>query len=76
MITTVLNIVVFIFGLLGAICIARMNPKGFLYFIVHNAVLSYLCLAAGDFGAVAILIIFICLDVYGYFYWGTKNGQK
>ena len=65
----ILDSLVLVFGLLGAILIAKQNRLGFICFIIHSfswGILSYL---DANIGAVLTCIAFIVIDIWGYWRW-------
>lgn len=67
-----LDFLVFLFGISGALLLINKNKLGFLSFCIHSSIWGYLSILAGNYWSAFTCLIFICIDAYGYRKW-TKD---
>ena len=67
-----LDILVFIFGVIGALLVIKKNKYGFVSFIIHSVLWGILSVASGNYWAALTCVIFIIIDAYGFIAW-TKS---
>ena len=65
----ILDIIVTVMGILGAILLIYKNKNGFLCFIVHSLAWALLSYLQGNYGALITCMVFICIDTFGYCKW-------
>ena len=70
-----IDILVFLFGIAGAILLIYKKKIGFLSFVIHSILWGILSYANGNYGAVLTCIVFIIVDLFGYYKW-TKEEEK
>lgn len=68
-----IDLLVFIFGVLGAVLLIYKNKWGFISFVAHSSMWLYLSLISGHYWAVLTCIVFIIIDLYGYQKWSVDE---
>jgi hypothetical protein len=69
----VLDTLVLLFGVSGAILLIYKKRLGFLSFIAHSVIWGILSIVSGNIGAAITCLVFICIDIFGYIKWGKEN---
>lgn len=64
-----LDILGFIFGVLGAILVGRLDRRGFLAFIMGSLSHGTLGLLQGNVGLALTSAVFICIDIFYFRKW-------
>lgn len=68
---------IFIFGILGSILLARGNKLGFLSFVLHSSIWGVVSFNAAQWWPVITCICFIIIDLFGYYTWTKRErGNK
>jgi len=69
----ILDILVFIFGVAGALLLIYKNKLGFLSFIIHSIIWGIMSYIDGNYGALATCVVFIVIDSFGYWKWRVEH---
>lgn len=69
----IMDSIVFIFGVLGAVLVGRKNRIGFLMFVLHSIAAATVGIYTGMYGLVGVSIVFVAIDLYYFRQWGKKD---
>lgn len=75
MLLITLDILGFIFGASGSLCVGLKKRIGFLLFILGSSSHGILGLMQGNYGLLATCTFFIIVDIYFYIQWGKDDIQ-
>lgn len=67
------NIVVFLAAFSATMLIAHKNKWGFACFVIVEVCYTYLGLKTGQYGIVAIAIMYFCVNLYGLYKWSSDD---
>lgn len=70
-----LDILVFVFGVLGAILLIYKQKIGFICFILHSILWFVLSLHSHNIMSAVTCIVFIFIDLFGYLKWSNENDK-
>lgn len=70
-----MDILVFVFGIAGAISLIYKKKIGFILFVIHSMVWGILSALDGHTFSVITCIVFVIIDIYGYIKWTAEEKE-
>ena len=66
------NITVVVSNFIGLVLITKKERSGFLVFFIAEVSLAYLGAISLNYGLIALAIVYIIMNIYGYIEWGKE----
>jgi len=71
MLLEVVNIAVSVGSFVGMVCIANKIKSGFIVFFFVDLGLSYIGYISGQYGVIAMAVLYFLANCYAYYKWST-----